>query len=306
MPPGMNFSSLRHLMAQTPGTIVKAVASRLAYKSQWKPNTIKENEHSLPLQKIGTIAICVHLFFEEFLDNFIDGLGKFPAKTKIFMSVSDLNSADRAVAALAMSGKIFDVRVVPNRGRNFAPFLVEFISEISQFDYVLHIHSKRSGHSKKLGKKWATRLWNSLFIDENLVTRALTIMESDKAISLYYPWVGDLINEENMKWNSNRSIGSSLWQKLGGEPLIEDEKFDFPAGGMFWFRPSHFLGLGDLGLAYDDFPLEEGQIDGTLHHAIERLFGFIPSRYGKKQLRYIKKSDSFSTETYLPREANRT
>ena len=50
-----------------------------------------------------------------------------------------------------------------------------------------------------------------------------------------------------------------------------DGPLDYPAGSMFWTLGSS-ASLLDLDLKVSDFPDEQGQIDGTLAHAIERLF----------------------------------
>ena len=54
---------------------------------------------------------------------------------------------------------------------------------------------------------------------------------------------------------------------------------------MFWARPDALRPLLDLNLKIDDFPAEHGQLDGTLAHAIERLF---LHACGKAGYRWVK------------------
>lgn len=58
------------------------------------------------------------------------------------------------------------------------------------------------------------------------------------------------------------------------------EQFNFPVGSMFWARSAVVRKFVDLGLKWDDYPLEPVPIDGTLIHAIERMFGVAPAAMG--------------------------
>jgi hypothetical protein len=49
---------------------------------------------------------------------------------------------------------------------------------------------------------------------------------------------------------------------------------------MFWCRPQALKPLLDLELDLDEFERENGQMDGTLAHAIERLFLFTVEKAG--------------------------
>ena len=56
-----------------------------------------------------------------------------------------------------------------------------------------------------------------------------------------------------------------------GVDLDKNKNIEYPAGSMFWFRPEALKPLFDLDLQYSDFN-EEIRSDGTLAHAVERIF----------------------------------
>lgn len=49
---------------------------------------------------------------------------------------------------------------------------------------------------------------------------------------------------------------------------------------MFWFRPKALRPLFDHDWKYEDFPKEPNETDGTILHAIERLYGFTAQDQG--------------------------
>ncbi|MDQ1268470.1 MAG: hypothetical protein QG560_1113, partial [Campylobacterota bacterium] len=57
--------------------------------------------------------------------------------------------------------------------------------------------------------------------------------------------------------------------------LLNQTYIDYPAGTMFWFRPNAITQILDANFKYSDFPPEPIANDGTIAHALERLFGYV-------------------------------
>ncbi len=60
-------------------------------------------------------------------------------------------------------------------------------------------------------------------------------------------------------------------------------------GTMFWAKVSSLKPMLNLGLDWDDYPVEPLPIDGTMLHALERLFPFA-----------VQKSAQQMSLTYVP------
>ncbi len=63
--------------------------------------------------------------------------------------------------------------------------------------------------------------------------------------------------------------------------MSEDVSPIAPIGTMFWFRPQALAILLEHNFRYDDFPIEpDHEPDGTVMHAIERLYPFAAQQAG--------------------------
>ena len=78
------------------------------------------------------------------------------------------------------------------------------------------------------------------------------------------------------EWGPNYKITKELYDDLKLKaPISADKEPVAPLGTMFWFRTKAMKKLFDRKWEYNDFPKEPNNIDGTLLHAMERIYPFV-------------------------------
>ena len=261
----------------------------------------KRNLVAEPRQKkvdISDVAITAHIYYPEFTRELFDLTQNWPAGSSLFITTTEKQRELEIRKLFSKRDFNLKIRVVPNIGRNFGPLLVEFSGELQNYEFFLHVHSKKSNHGPAgLGANWANRSFD-LLLDPVKLGRALTLMKSSPKLAITFAETRDLLRGMNFRWGQSRKVTQKLVGDLGiTEELRWQGPISFPAGGMFLCRSSAFREILSFPWSYEMFPLETGQIDGTLQHGIERLFGELPLAKGLLQAVYVQQLDGFYVES---------
>lgn len=219
----------------------------------------------------GTIAIQIHIFYLDLLEEMVAYCSNMPYKFDALVSIVDEKAAEKVSAAFESISNVENVfvRVVPNRGRDVAPFIVGFGDLLPKYDFVAHIHSKKSLYTGEEQLNWRNYLFDALLGSPSRIGKIFKAFMSDAFIGVIYPRPADNVPYAAFTWLSNREIGRQLLSRAKIEPNVTDY-FDFPAGTMFWARTRALSKILDAKLTFEDFPAEQGQNDGTIAHAFER------------------------------------
>lgn len=245
------------------------------------------DEIAVRRKKASDTAICLHIFYEDLIDEFAPAIASAKAahNADVIVSIPDTWSTETATRLVQA---IDPVRLVvsQNRGRDIYPFLQALRIGLGMgYRYGCKIHSKKSLHLD-VGSRWRTDLLDDL-MSPQATQVALALLRNDERVGLVAPAATffPISNPDAMRDNWNHF--NAILQKANATGIAPQ---DFVAGTMFWFRFSAFKAIAELPYTGDDFGPELGAIDGTLAHAFERAFptlvgaaGFSSSGYGEKR-----------------------
>jgi len=218
------------------------------------------------------VGIMAHMFYADLANEFARYFTSIPVPYTLLVSVVDQAAAEACHKAFSQLPNLEDlqVRLVPNRGRDIAPFLVEFRDEVRKLDLVAHVHTKKSLYTGSEQSGWRTYLLESLLGQGDRIEWILGTFLACPALGIVYPETYSALPLWAHTWLGNRQVGQQLAHRMGFD-VGDTRYFDYPAGSMFWARTTSLAPLLELGLKVDDFPEEMGQTDGTMQHAVERL-----------------------------------
>ncbi len=253
---------------------------------------------------VGRTAVHAHIFYADIAAEFADYLNHIPFAFDLFVSVPSEEmriTCGALLSRLPMVGHLKTV-VVPNRGRDMASMFCTFGENLRQYDYVAHIHSKKSLYNDGATLGWREYLLEQLLGSPLQIQKIFALLSGQTGIGLVYPQNYSKLPYWANTWLSNKPLGRAWCQRLGIDD-IPNGYFDYPAGSMFWARKEVLKPLFDAGLTLQDFPTENGQQDATLAHCLERLFALTANQSGYKTaiLRdpVTPRSSAWGLEQYL-------
>jgi lipopolysaccharide biosynthesis protein len=174
--------------------------------------------------------------------------------------------------------------MVPNRGRDLAPLIVEFGARLLKYEIICHIHSKRSSHNEKLSG-WFEHIFERLFGAVNSgdasILQILQLFERDA--KFIYPEDNLYFSVEYSNgWGKNWKIAKKILDSYSKYTIENYPNINFPQGSMFWAKSECIKDFLLLPISYEDFPKEPISDDGTLAHALERLIMIFSENYPGK------------------------
>lgn len=241
------------------------------------------------------VAVHAHIYYPDLAPEIRSYLVNIPVKFHFYVTTDTQEKAKLIKNAFSKMENILalDIRVTENRGRDIFPMLVALGAELVQHEMVLHIHTKRSPHNAWELAGWRRYMMESLLGNPQRVTAILEQFVQDENLGILFPDPYHPVKPYVHMGSNTEDHSMEKLLSLAGKRKAELKKIDrtfFPAGDMFWFRGKAIKHFVDMRLSAQDFEPEQGQVDATLAHAIERMFPYFASEMGLITKSYFSNS----------------
>lgn len=227
------------------------------------------------------ILVVIHAYYPERLNRILASLKHIPYSFELVITVCSCEDKDVVQSYLKnvdLSVAAFEIRVVPNHGRDLLPFVrvvKDLHSQHKTYDFVLKLHSKKSETRAKntaFGDRWLSSILSNLLgSPANVQFILLTLFQIDDCAL-----VSSLTSVEVFrfcKWKTNLDPIAHLVDVFHIEEN-PDDPICFPAGSMFWVD---FQSAVKIASCFEEslVPLEPLANNGTYLHSFERLIPYI-------------------------------
>lgn len=307
------FQPLESVLAETAGQTAEELYHFLKNETTYDVNLIWDNalrtmhmedlynslhlDYILPRNYVmnpnsskAKIALVMHLYFMDMLDESLNMAQNMPVGSDIYITAH----TDEKVAAIqkAVDKMLpkYNVKIlkIQNRGRDVSALMVGAAPYIKDYDYVCYFHDKKCTYVKPgtVGEGFKFGCYENALASSEYVKNVIDLFDNNPRLGLLVPPMPDVgiyypVVMSSKGWAASYNCTKELADRLElNVPISSDKRPITPIGSVFWFRMEAMRKLFDYPWTYEDFPTEPPLVDGTVMHAIERIYPYVGQAAG--------------------------
>ena len=236
----------------------------------------------------GPAAVIAHLYYADNFEESCRYLQAVPPAVALFVTTDTAAKKDAIETLLSRMARTAEVRQVSSRGRDLAALLVGCRDVFRQYAYVCFCHDKKSlraGQPLTTGEAFSRLLWENTLASPAYIGNVLRTFAGEPFLGLLVPPAphhGEYRKLAGDFWtNLCYAETLKLAKSLAINPaLISSQAPPLALGSFFWCRSRALRRLWERAWQPEDFPAEPMPKDGTVSHALERIFPFVAQAEG--------------------------
>lgn len=234
------------------------------------------------------IAVVLHITYEDIIDETLNYVRHIPRNVDLFITTKPEYMREVVRSKIQNLGfKSFEVRVAEDRGRLESALLIGcrdvFLS--GEYDLVCYIHDKKSPGVRPgtVSQAFMYKYLENTLASESYLKNIVQTFEENPRLGLLAPppplhSYFQPVMKNPLTLSFEPMI--ALVERLGLNVQISPRENFITLGSAFWCRPAALRKLFQYNWKYSDFPEEPAKTDGTILHAIERIYGFVAQDAG--------------------------
>ena len=228
-------------------------------------------------------ALIMYIYYPDLVEYCYNYALSMPANSDIYLVTSRKDTKE----VIEQQFKNFpcnrlEIRLKENRGRDVSAYLVTCKDVFDNYEYICCVHDKKGSETKKIVSfNFMEHCFKSCLNSKAYVNNVLNILKNNPKIGLLTPLP--------LEFSVYKTIGYGLIDNVENTKALFNKlnlqiPFDYypiiPYGSMFWIKGNAIKPLFRHHWEYKDFPEEPLKTDGTISHAIERIYSFVAQEAG--------------------------
>lgn len=245
-------------------------------KSNLHLNYVLPSDIEIEEQKNYKTALILYIYYEDLAEYCFKYAQSMPAGSDIYIvssKQSTLEVCKEKAAMLSEYNLIY--RLKPNRGRDVSAYLVTCAEVFKNYDLICCMHDKKSAdYQETYGRDFQYHCFECNLKTKHYVKNIINTFDKNPLIGMLVPptpcFEGTL-NLIGNELNDNDILLGDLYKRLDLQIPFDNHPVA-PFGSMFWIRGKAITPLFRYKWTFEDFPEEPLPINGTISHAIERIY----------------------------------
>lgn len=237
------------------------------------------------------VALVMHLYYMDLLKESARYAGSMPETADIYILTGSPEKKPLIEEAFSKLPNRVKIRITQNRGRDVGSFLVSTADLQEKYDLICFYHDKKTRDilPQTAGHSFAYKTAECVLSSRSYVENIIALFTAHPEIGMVSGLTPNHAGYQGLlacEWGNNYENALALARELKLKvPISADH---IPAAGMgdvFWYRTRAMAPMFRKSWKYEDFPEEPVGLDGTILHAIERIYpfavqeaGYLPAR----------------------------
>ena len=247
------------------------------------------------------IAVILHIYYEDLVEKMASYCINFPSDTFFYITTTKEKVENKIQREFKKYNLKFKCIVRPNVGVAISTLWITYADIVmsDKYEYICYFHDKKSPYTTSAisGEQFGKRCYDNLFGTKYIVKNIINLFEDNQRLGLLgapVPYHGMYFDVAAQTWKINFENTVNLAKRLNLKININKDIVPIaPYGDMFWFRSKALKKAIGYGFKYDDFNFKY-EPDGTILHAIERIYAFAVQDSGYYYATIINNDDARS------------